>query len=226
MVRREDPRTAALCTGHKRNGEPCRMIAVRGMTKCRLHGGRSVSGLAHYNFKHGRYSKHLPPEIAARVEEARRNPRLLSLEDDIAVAEARLATLLEAAQTGEAGVCWQELREARARFRQAAMAEDMAGMRAADATIDAVIARGAQAAETWEEIGKLWERRCKQVQTQVKTLQSLQQMVTVQQHVLAQGALMQAVLDAVQTHADKASGRKILMDIQAEFTRLSTVEER
>jgi hypothetical protein len=47
---------AQRCGAKTRSGVPCRNLAVRGMKRCRMHGGKSYKGFAHPNFKHGWYS--------------------------------------------------------------------------------------------------------------------------------------------------------------------------
>src|SRR5262252_2850255 len=93
----------------KRSGEQCKRWAALGREVCVIHGGKTLSGAASGTYQTGRYSKSLPVQLAQRAEEARRNPRLLSLGDDIAVAEARLAQLFEAVESGEGGRPWEAL---------------------------------------------------------------------------------------------------------------------
>lgn len=47
-------RQCGACT---RAGPPCRNWSMRGPSRCRMHGGRSLRGLASPIFKHGRYSR-------------------------------------------------------------------------------------------------------------------------------------------------------------------------
>ena len=216
---------ARLCNAHKRDGAICTNMAVTGMTKCRMHGGKSLRGAALPQYKSGRYSKSLPMQLAQRYEEARSNPRLLSLDDDIALTEARLAQLLEQVDTGESGARWQALREALEAFSAAMGVGDMAGMAAHFAELRRLVEAGAAQVGVWREVYEVVETRQKLVPAQVKTLQTLQQMLTVQQHMLMVGALTDAVVRAVQKHADVQTGRKILMDMQTDFTKLSTLEE-
>ena len=201
-------------------------VAVRGKTVCRFHGGLSLSGAANGNYRHGRYAKDMPTQLAARYAEARTNPRLLSLSDDVALAEAHLAELLARVETGESAACWQELRTTLDAFSGALASGDLAAVDLHFTTMRTLVERGSAGAGVWEEIRRVWETRCKLVQTEIKTLTSLQQMITVQQHMLMLGAVTDAVVQAVQQHADTQSGRKILMEVQAEFTRLATLEER
>jgi hypothetical protein len=181
--------------------------------------------MASGTFKTGRYSKALPAQLAARYEEARASPRLLSLSDDIALAEARLAALLDEVEQGAAGATWQELRTTLSAFEGALAAGNLDGMQAQFATLQRLVQQGGQTAAAWQDIRRLWETRCKLVQTEVKTLQGMQQMVSTQQLMLYLGAITVAVTEAVKRHADTASGRAILTEIQAEFTRLSTLDE-
>jgi hypothetical protein len=53
----------------KRSGCRCKNYACRGRGACRMHGGKSLSGCNHPNFRHGRCSKvlrKLPPLLKPR----------------------------------------------------------------------------------------------------------------------------------------------------------------
>jgi len=59
----------SICGAKTRRGTPCKRPPVAGRTRCRLHGGATPFGMAHYNWKHGRRSKYfawmsklMPPE--------------------------------------------------------------------------------------------------------------------------------------------------------------------
>ncbi len=45
------------CGAKTRSGTPCKKPSLIGKARCRLHGGLSPSGDAHYNYKHGRFTK-------------------------------------------------------------------------------------------------------------------------------------------------------------------------
>jgi hypothetical protein len=216
-------RGARLCNAHNGAGELCGAIAVTGKTKCRKHGGRSVSGVAHHSYKHGRYSKDLSVQMAQRAEEARSNPHLLSVSDDMAVLEARLADQMAVVGAGESAQVWKALRKALTLFSVAEREGDGAGMHAAFSEMRRLITVGDSVATAWGEIRKLWETRCKLVQTEVKTLQSLQQMVTVQQMELHLGVVTQVVIDGCERYADPAQKRHLLSYILGEFAKLATL---
>jgi hypothetical protein len=50
-------RTRRTCGARTRAGTPCQLAPVVGNRRCRLHGGKSLAGEAHPNYKHGCRSK-------------------------------------------------------------------------------------------------------------------------------------------------------------------------
>lgn len=50
--------TVKLCGARTRAGTPCKRVARQPQGRCKLHGGASLYGPAHPNWKHGRRSKH------------------------------------------------------------------------------------------------------------------------------------------------------------------------
>lgn len=55
------------CRAKTRAGTPCRQPTGRSTDhvdqgRCKLHGGRSLRGRSHPNFRGGRYASHLDPE--------------------------------------------------------------------------------------------------------------------------------------------------------------------
>lgn len=47
-----------ICGAKTRLGSPCQKSPLQGKYRCRLHGGLSLSGKDHPNYKHGRCTKH------------------------------------------------------------------------------------------------------------------------------------------------------------------------
>lgn len=45
------------CNARTRSGYPCKRFPVASKTRCKLHGGLSLSGEKHWNYKHGRCTK-------------------------------------------------------------------------------------------------------------------------------------------------------------------------
>jgi hypothetical protein len=215
-----------ICNAHRRDGLQCGQVAVTGKSKCKMHGGNAVSGVLHGRFKHGRYSKDLPTQLALRAAEARGNPALLSLADELAVLEARKAELLRGLETGDSGETWRRLQQTFTEFSAAQGRGDVDAMQSHFTTLQALVKQGASAATAWREIQRLMETQAKLVQVEVKTLQGLQQLVTVGQMELQMGAVTNVVIQAVKRHCDTACARAVLQDVQDGFTRLATLEPR
>lgn len=67
---------------------------MRGRTVCLAHGGRTPRGVASPSFKTGKFSRSLPGHLVADYERALADPRLLSVRDDIALADTVILSLL------------------------------------------------------------------------------------------------------------------------------------
>lgn len=55
------------CNAKTRNGTPCKSKAMAN-GRCRMHGGASLSGAEHPNYRHGRYSTYLPASIEEKMQ--------------------------------------------------------------------------------------------------------------------------------------------------------------
>jgi hypothetical protein len=215
-----------ICNAHKRDGEICGQVAIRGRTKCKMHGGKSLSGTASPTFKHGRYSKVIPAQLSADYHEFRSSPRLMSLSEEIALQQAHLADLLGQVGTGESGAAWEALQDALDAFSAALARQDQGGMNTHYATLRRIVGQGSTRAGLWKEIQATCETLRGLVSTETKTLLGMQQLITVQQHMLMLGAVHDVIVQAVKAHVDTKRGRKILMAVEAEFTKLATREEK
>ncbi len=82
----------AACSGHTRSGDPCKMPAM-GNGKCRMHGGKSLSGVAAPAYKGAGRSRVVPARWADAYQGAVDDPDLLSLRHDIAIVDASIEDL-------------------------------------------------------------------------------------------------------------------------------------
>jgi hypothetical protein len=104
------------CGAKTRNGPPCRRPPLAGRTRCRLHGGASLAGIASPHFKHGRrsrYLRELPGVLKTGYKAALNDPDLLSLKEEVALLTARMIQLLgrlERADGPAYDATWTELR--------------------------------------------------------------------------------------------------------------------
>ncbi len=196
------------CQGKSRQtGEPCRQYAVPGRKFCHYHGGKNTVGPANNLLTTGRYSKYLPPRMAARYQEARSDPELLRLAEEIALVDSRLADLLGRVESGESGQVWAELAKAWAKFRTGENS-------AADASlVSDLIKAGNADYSAWGEIHKCVNARQRLVESERKRLVEAQQMVRVDQAM----TLVAALLDSVKRNVRDP---KALTAISADFSLL------
>src|SRR5690606_6632650 len=83
------------CGAKRKDGQPCRARAMAN-GRCRIHGGKTPTGIALPHTKTGRYSKYLPPDILERYHTALSDNDLLSLRDEIALVDVQIQAVLEA----------------------------------------------------------------------------------------------------------------------------------
>jgi len=95
----------------KKPGQFCLAWPIRGTKRCRLHGGLTPSGFASPHFRHGKYSRHLSGAFAEAFATRLDDPELLSLRDDIAIADTRLLELVGQAQSDSSAANWKRCGE-------------------------------------------------------------------------------------------------------------------
>lgn len=59
------------CNAKTRSGGLCKKQSLLGRSRCRLHGGLSPSGTAHWNYKHGHRTKEAIAADLTRTAELR-----------------------------------------------------------------------------------------------------------------------------------------------------------
>lgn len=184
---------ANQCGAKTRSGEPCRNPAMLSSNRCRMHGGKSLTGAAVPAFRHGRHSKYLPARLTERYEEALSDPELIGLRDDLALMDARLADLLERVDTGESGTIWARLQEAMRDFQRES---DPIRQQFLMMAMSQMILDGARDVEAWMEIHVILEQRRKTAESERKRLMDMQQMVTSERVML----LIVAIIDIVRRY--------------------------
>lgn len=201
------------CTAHsKRTGAPCQQPAMHGGTVCRMHGGRSPRGIAAASWKHGRYSKALPADLAKAYERARRDPDLIALRDELALVDARLAGLLQELTTDGGAAVWSDLRAVWARMEAAQRAQRSDEAAQHLRRVRELIQAGTDTAQTWATVYDTLELRRRLADTERKRLETLQAVVTAERAMALIGALAASLRQHVQ---DRAVLAAVTADIEA-----------
>jgi hypothetical protein len=85
---------------------------MKGRSVCYHHGGTTPTGLASPNTKHGRYSDHMPPPLAARHEaDMERSAEIRKLDQDIVAIHGFICDSFGRMSSGERGTLWDDLVE-------------------------------------------------------------------------------------------------------------------
>ena len=182
-----------------------------------MHGGKSLSGLAHPNTKTGRYSKDLPTRLAGKYEEAQADTELLNLRSEIALVDARTGELLQQIQTGESGRIWEAVGKVNKNLSLSIQAGDAIWMKECLGELNELVSAGQRDYSVWHEISKNIEQRRKLVESERKRLVEMQQMITIERAML----LVAAIVDVVRENVRDA---KTLQSISTDITRLVSVD--
>lgn len=178
----------AICGAKTRNGTPCKGKPMAN-GRCRMHGGTSLGGLASPVFKTGRYSKYLPARMAERYQESLKDPEILALNDEIALADSRLEDLLKRVDTGESGAIWELARSAYKNLLVAQSKKDYVKMAEALQSLGEIIQRGQADYAAWQDVSIVMEQRRRLVESERKRRVDMQQMITVDRAMLLIGAI-------------------------------------
>lgn len=156
--------------------------------RCYLHGGATPKGIENANFKHGKYSRDVPSRLAARYEQAERDPELLSLTGEIALMDARISELIGSLSSG--GVTFGTIAKLWGKLETAVSQKDQAQQRVHLAEIGNAIRLGEREIETWEHISQAIETRRRLVESQNKRNRELEQNMTAAQALTVFGAIL------------------------------------
>lgn len=166
------------CQGHNKAGKQCGKGAIKDREYCRNHGGTQAVGAANGNFSHGRYSKLLPLNLAEHYQRSRTDPDLLSMREDMALADARLAELAEQLGSVLPPPTVERVEELRGQAVESARDGDMDNVVAVLDTMAEAL-RHAQGSEViWAEVRRTQEVRRRLGETERKRLEALREYVT------------------------------------------------
>lgn len=207
-----------------RPGRYCLKEPVRGKTRCRLHGGASLAGIASPQWKTGMYSKVLAGAgpIADFYRQARANPALLQLAEQIALVDARVFELIARMNQGESLTAWDRVKDATDRLetaflalREAQKTRDVAGMMAslteigeAKEALREASTKGESDLETWTAITQQLYLRKKLVDSESRRRKDAHDMVNKDQVL----ALMSALAQSVLRHVPDVRQRQAVVD--------------
>lgn len=180
-----------ICGAKTRSGSPCRKSPVSGRNRCRLHGGKSLTGIQHPNAKSLRYSRSMVDRrMLNEYETAFHHPDLMSLKDNIAMTDVRIGELTSALKVGESHKAWLAVRTAYDNFIEAHNKGDSVGAVQHLQEMGRLIKFGLDQYHKWGELKEMQDHRRRLTETEHKMQTDLKQTMT---HDQAMGLLAYAV---------------------------------
>ncbi len=205
-----DEQGKQICGAQKVDDTRCRQRPMKGKNRCRIHGGLTPSGPALPQFKSGKWSTALSGAFARRYEEARTNPAILSLQEEIALIDTRISFLLERLETGESDGLWEQLVSAYNLFAEAQVRGDLATMRDAFRDLGDTIQQGSTEREVWSDINGALEQRRRLVESENRREVQAGQYVQIREIMV----LLALVVDIVSKHVfDRATINAIINEL-------------
>lgn len=213
------------CTAKsKHTGAQCKQTAINGTTKCRFHGGASLRGIAHPNYKTGRHSNALPTNLRGLYEEGLTDPELIQLRSEISLLDVRINQLTVTVAEGETDRWWKQVRKLWKDVMFAARTGNEVEQMRLQAELGKTIEEGSDQRAAWNDIADLIERRRKLSETEQRRMVAAQQMLTIEQAMLMLSATINALREAVYLYADATTARHILNEAQTRYGKVISLQ--
>ena len=218
----------AQCTAKsKRSGEQCKKDAMKEKNVCYFHGGKSLSGVAHPNYKTGRYAKGLKGRKAKIIDRLLSDEDLLSLDDNIALLDLRIVTLVDSLmEEGNPAELWKAAVKSWNYLDRAIDRIDADGIDRHTKELGTILEKGIREIATWDEIQDRTEARRKLTDSEVMRREKMQYMVLVEDMLkdyMAMGRIIKlAVLD--QDDITKEIKVQLLKRIQSGLARQMQID--
>ncbi len=149
------PLEAFHCGAKTRSGRPCRGRAMPN-GRCRIHGGKSLAGVASPSFRHGRYSGYLSASIPAkfrdRFMDALNDGELLELRSCVAILAVRTSEAMERLGQCDAGGFRDRLSGLADDLEKANAAKDATAVGGVLASIIRTIRAGSDERQAWDDV--------------------------------------------------------------------------
>jgi len=198
------------CGAKTRNGKPCKSLAMAN-GRCRMHGGKSLKGIASPSLTTGKYSKYLPLDLQDTYADAQADhANLLSLRGDVELLDVLIRSKLPNLDTGESAQHWIALVKHIIEARKAMKSEDYGELSKRLDEMEALADKRRLHYATEQEIASQLEQRRKLVETEQKIIFGKERSIPIEQAML----LMQAVLESVKRNVTDVAA---LTAIQTDF---------
>ena len=188
--------------------------AMQGKRVCSKDGGKSLQGIAHPNFKTGRYTRSIPQKLLPAFERAINDPDLLALNQDIATVEAMIDDTLRTLETGDLAALFGEVRTLWSRLWPAVQREDREAVTRIRDRLGDLILLGASEALAVAKFLELTEQKRRLTESESRRREKMQEYLRAEDAAISYKALAMAVRNNVKD-------RDVLSSIADEFARIA-----
>ena len=208
----ESTHARTYCNAKTRSGGKCKNAPLNGGNgRCRMHNGRAKGGMESPTYKDGRHSKYLPYPLADIYNEARNDEQLLSVKQEIALADTLIMAMLPNLETGESGQAWRQLSAILGAMRTAYAEADTHGMADGFNRAYGLINDRLAHYKTQDEILRTVDQRRKLVETEQRISLQGERAITIELF----GALLGAIFGMIEAGVkDKDERISVLADIR------------
>jgi hypothetical protein len=194
-----------FCGAKTRAGGSCRAPAMSN-GRCRVHGGAQPKGALHPNWKGKGHSRYIPQNLMGIFIGAMEDVDRLSMDQDLALLDTRMALLLQNLESGASAATWDELGKTMEAFRGAQARGKLNDMHLAMGHMQELIEKGSGETAAWTEIGDLIKTKQKIVDSEEKRQVSQGKAIPADQVMNMISVLGRIMMDEV---ADPAARRKV-----------------
>jgi hypothetical protein len=206
---RHDENGKAICGATNRAGRPCKSSPMTN-GRCRLHGGLSPKGPSSPQFKHGRYSKYMPPAMASMIEDMAADPNRLDQTQQLGILDMLLVETLKDFNAGGGGRVWDELKKLKQDYDRAKARKDTDTMVQVVNEVFAMIESSYGRYLASKESREIIADRRKLTESERKRMMEEKQMIPVDQVVIA----LSKIGDSIRIHVpDDRAKQYIFNDV-------------
>lgn len=201
----------------KKPGQFCRKPPIKGKRRCKLHGGKSLAGIASGRYKHGRYSRYLPMDLRKQYEESKDDPEFLSHQPDLRLMDLHLQQLLVALNKPENMETFVKAREAFEEFKRFQREKNAAAMKHALDKLDLLFTVGVQSGSVWNEVREVIEQRRKILESETKRIHQSSNSMSGEQILALIEYIVDVLRSSVSKYADRLIASKILQQVTTDI---------
>jgi hypothetical protein len=138
--------------------------------RCRLHGGQTPKGVASPHYEGAGKSQYLPDQLGDRMDEFLKDPSIVSVREDLALANVRLTQLMQEVEVGANADRWLKIQEIMPDVIEAFEKGKTKDLRRLLKKLETLVNEGAESEERWEDISDWIDTRRTLSQTETKRL--------------------------------------------------------